>query len=110
VDRKAVRKYLAPAVKAGMAPGGPPKPPSQWEELVRGWFPELADMRLRQTTWPEIEKHRDGALVSEHEQFAILGDVTAQQHRRDRQQSSSQSVQQRHDHRSMIPTDFTQVS
>jgi transposase len=59
VDRKTVRKYLAPALAAGMAPGGPPKPPAEWEELVRGWFPELADMRLRQTTWPEIEQHRD---------------------------------------------------
>jgi hypothetical protein len=27
--------------------------------LVRGWFPELADTRLRQITWPEIDKHRD---------------------------------------------------
>lgn len=59
VDRKTVTKYVSPAVTAGLAPGGPPKPQAEWAELVRGWFPELADMRLRQTTWPEIEQYRD---------------------------------------------------
>ena len=58
-DRKTIRKYLAPAMAAGMAPGGPPMTTAQWAELVEGWFPEIADTRLRQTTWPEIEKHRD---------------------------------------------------
>jgi transposase len=59
VDRKTVKKYLTPAIEAGMTPSGTVKSPQDWEELVRGWFPELADMRLRQVTWPEIEKHRD---------------------------------------------------
>lgn len=59
VDRKTVKKYLTPAVAAGIAPGGPAKAAAEWAELVRGWFPELADLRLRQTTWPEIEQHRD---------------------------------------------------
>ncbi|WP_231644893.1 IS21 family transposase [Sciscionella sediminilitoris] len=59
VDRKTVKKYVTPAVEAGLVPGGPAKPVLEWEELVRGWFPELADLRLRQTTWPEIETHRD---------------------------------------------------
>ena len=40
-------------------PGGPAKPVAEWEELVRNWFPEMADTRLRQTTWPEIDEHRD---------------------------------------------------
>lgn len=59
VDRKTVKKYVTPAVTAGLAPGGPPMPQAEWAELARGWFPELADTRLRQTTWPEIERHRD---------------------------------------------------
>src|SRR6266508_479513 len=46
VDRKTVRKYLAPAVAAGMTPGGAPMAASDWAELVRGWFPGLADTRL----------------------------------------------------------------
>jgi transposase len=60
VDRKTVRKYTAPAVAAGLVPGGgPARSRAEWAELVRAWFPELADTRLRQVTWPAIEVHRD---------------------------------------------------
>jgi transposase len=59
VDRKTIRKYIAPAVAAGIAPGGPAKTGREWHELVRGWFPELADARLRQVTWPAIAEHHD---------------------------------------------------
>lgn len=59
VDRKTVRKYLAPAEAAGFVPGGPPIPTSQWATRVREWFPELVDTRLRQVSWPGIEPHRD---------------------------------------------------
>jgi transposase len=59
VDRKTVRKYVSPAVSAGIEPGGPARSAEQWAELVREWFPELADTRLRQITWPQIEAHRD---------------------------------------------------
>ena len=52
VDRKTIRKYLAPAVAAGMTPGGPAMAQAEWAALVRGWFPQLADTRLRQVTWP----------------------------------------------------------
>jgi hypothetical protein len=45
----------------------------------------------------------DGVLVPEHEQLRVLGDVTAQQHRRNGQQSPGQLVQQRHDHQIVIP-------
>jgi hypothetical protein len=43
VDRKTIRKYVAPAVAAGMVPGGVARSRAEWAELVRGWFPELAD-------------------------------------------------------------------
>jgi transposase len=59
LDRKTIRKYLAPAIGAGMSPGGPPVSTREWAELVGGWFPELADARLRQITWPAIEQYRD---------------------------------------------------
>jgi hypothetical protein len=41
-DRKTIRKYIAPAVAAGIVPGGPARSEVEWQELVRGWFPELA--------------------------------------------------------------------
>ena len=59
VDRRTVRKYTAPAVAAGMRPGGPPVSEARWAELARGWFPELADARLRQVTWPAIAAHHE---------------------------------------------------
>jgi transposase len=59
VDRKTARKYTAAAEAAGMCPGGPPVGEERWAELAREWFPELADTRLRQVTWPAIEKHHD---------------------------------------------------
>jgi transposase len=63
VDRKTIRKYVAPAVAAGIVPGGPAKNEQEWADLVRGWFPELADTRLRQVTWPAIGEHHDYILA-----------------------------------------------
>jgi transposase len=59
VDRKTIRKYLAPAVAAGLRPGGPAMAQADWAALVMGWFPGLVDTRLRQTTWPEIARHHE---------------------------------------------------
>jgi len=59
VDRKTLRKYIAPAVAAGIEPGGPAKTAREWSELVQAWFPELADTRLRQVTWPAIGEHHE---------------------------------------------------
>jgi transposase len=59
VDRKTLRKYTGPARAAGMEPGGPPMSEADWRTLVIDWFPELVDTRLRQTSWPVIECHRD---------------------------------------------------
>jgi transposase len=52
VDRKTIRKYLVPALEAGFAPGGPAMSQQEWAALAMGWFPHLADTRLRQVTWP----------------------------------------------------------
>lgn len=54
-----MRKYIAPAIEAGLVPGGPPLTAQQWSVLVADWFPELADRSQRQKTWPEIEPHRE---------------------------------------------------
>jgi len=60
VDRKTIRKYVAPAVAAGIVAGsGPAKSEGEWQDLVREWFPELSDTRLRQVTWPAIGEHHD---------------------------------------------------
>jgi hypothetical protein len=59
MDRKTLRKYIAPALAAGIAPGGQAKSREEWAELVLGWFPELADARLRRVTWPAIGEHHE---------------------------------------------------
>src|SRR5690606_4960894 len=59
VDRKTVTKYIAPAIEAGMVPGGPALTQAQWSVLVRDWFPGLVDTSLRQVTWPEIGRHHE---------------------------------------------------
>jgi hypothetical protein len=57
LDPKTVRKYLAPAITAGITPGGQKVAASRWAELVSEWFPSLADGRIHQVTWPEFDKH-----------------------------------------------------
>ncbi len=59
LDRKTVRKFLAPALAEGLVPGGPPAGELVWTQRIAGWFPGLSDARLRQVTWPAIEVHRD---------------------------------------------------
>ena len=65
VDVKTVRRYVAPAEAAGMAPGGPPVSEEQWRALARGWFPQIAGTGVRQVSWREIALHHDriAALV-----------------------------------------------
>src|SRR5256884_7481336 len=49
VDRKTIRKYLAPAVAAGITPGGPARAPAQGAAVGAGWVPPLTDTTLRET-------------------------------------------------------------
>ena len=58
MDRKTVKKYLAPALAAGMVPGSG-RSHAEWAAVARDWFPQLADTSLRQFSWPLIEPHRD---------------------------------------------------
>ncbi len=58
VNRTTVRKYVAKAVAAGLAPGGPRLTREQWAALVREWFPELVDPRIRSITHDAIEAYR----------------------------------------------------
>lgn len=59
LDPKTVRKYVAPAEAAGMAPGGPPVSRGEWAMLVEDWFPELVNARVRSLTFSLIDAHRE---------------------------------------------------
>jgi hypothetical protein len=77
-----------------MTPGGPARSQEQWAALVRGWFPELVDTRLRQVTWPDIDKHRDYVMEQ------LKADVTAATiHQRLRDEHGLQAASHRQSHR-----------
>jgi transposase len=59
VDAKTVRKYVAAAEAAGLAPGGAPLERAAWAALVAEWFPQLVDARARSLAFPVIDAHRE---------------------------------------------------
>ncbi len=60
IDRKTVRKYLAPVAAEGLVPGGPPAMgEADWRAKAGVWFPAVLDAGLRQVTWPAIGAHAD---------------------------------------------------
>jgi transposase len=59
VHRATVVKYVHRAEEVGIAPGGPPIGEEEWRALVRQWFPELVDSRLRRSSWPVIAVHHE---------------------------------------------------
>ncbi|HEV8065011.1 MAG TPA: hypothetical protein VGP46_09275, partial [Acidimicrobiales bacterium] len=59
LDRATVRKYVAAAESAGIAPGGPPIGEEEWRAKVREWFPQLYDTKLVRPTWGDIAKHHE---------------------------------------------------
>jgi Winged helix-turn-helix DNA-binding len=59
VDPKTVRRYVAPAVEAGIVPGGRALGMKAWQAKVREWFPQLADPRLRQPAGKRISRHHE---------------------------------------------------
>lgn len=59
MDRKTIRKYLAPAIAEGVDSGGEPLTAEQWAQRIAEWFPGLDDPGARASTWPLIEPHHD---------------------------------------------------
>jgi Integrase core domain len=58
VDRGTIARYVAPAIAAGIMPGGPRLSRAEWLVLVQGWHPKLVDARARSFTYPAINLHR----------------------------------------------------
>lgn len=58
IDRKTIRKYLAPALAEGLAPSpGEVFDEELWRARIGRWFPELIDPTARALTWPLIAAH-----------------------------------------------------
>jgi transposase len=78
LDRKTVKKYLTPAIEAGLVQGSG-RSQEEWASLVDRWFPQLGGS-LRQASWPVIEPHRD-YIVAQLEQ--VVTKATIHQRLRD---------------------------
>jgi transposase len=58
IDRKTIRKYLAPALAEGLAPCPVVVFDEKlWRARIQRWFPELVDPAARALTWEQIAAH-----------------------------------------------------
>jgi hypothetical protein len=58
IDRKTIRKYLAPALAEGLHPNPDESFDEElWRARIRRWFPELIDPVVRALTWQRIAVH-----------------------------------------------------
>jgi hypothetical protein len=65
VDRKTIRKYVAPALAEGLQPCPEEFDEEVWRARIGRWFPELVDPAARALSWPLIAAHHqwiDGQL------------------------------------------------
>jgi len=59
IDRKTIRKYVAPALAEGLAPGDGLFDEAVWRARVAAWFPEVVDPAARAVTRPVIAEHHE---------------------------------------------------
>lgn len=58
IDRKTIRKYLAPALAEGLQPSPDEVFDEElWRARIGRWFPELVDPTVRALRWPQIAVH-----------------------------------------------------
>ena len=59
VHRETVLKYVMPAEREGLVPGGPAVSEQEWQAMARRWFPQLYDASLARPTYPLISRHHE---------------------------------------------------
>ena len=95
IDRKTIRKYLAPAVADGLQPA--PEDPFDeplWRARIGRWFPELIDPSVRALAWGQIAVHRD--WIAEQLDAPVTVATIAQRLRDDRGVEVSESTVRRY--------------
>ena len=95
IDRKTIRKYVAPAVAEGLEPA-PEEPFDEqlWRERIERWFPELSDPSVRALTWDRIAVHRD--WIAEQLEARVTVATIAQRLRDERSVDVSESTVRRY--------------
>jgi transposase len=95
IDRKTIRKYLAPAIADGLGPAPDEFFDEQlWRERIGRWFPELVDPAVRALTWSQIGVHRD--WIAEQLDAPVTVATIAQRLRDDRGVDVSESTVRRY--------------
>jgi hypothetical protein len=102
IDRKTIRKYVAPALAEGLRPA-PDEPFDEqlWRDRIDRWFPELADPAARAVTWEQIAVHRQ--WITDQLKAPVTVATVAQRLRDDHQVQVSVSTVRRY-----IATTFTE--
>jgi transposase len=102
IDRKTIRKYLAPALAEGLHPC-----PAEvfdeelWRVRIQRWFPELVDPVARALTWPQIAAHHQ--WIADQLGVPVTVATIAQRLRDDHRVEVSESTVRRY-----IATTFTE--
>ena len=102
IDRKTIRKYLAPALAEGLQPA-PDEPFDEevWRARIQRWFPELVDPAARALTWPQIAAHHQ--WITDQLKVPVTVATIAQRLRDEHRVEVSESTVRRY-----IATTFTE--
>jgi transposase len=95
IDRKTIRKYVAPAVAEGLQPS-PDEPfdEEMWRTRIGCWFPELVDPTARALTWAQIAAHHQ--WIAEQLEVPVTVATIAQRLRDDHRVEVSESTVRRY--------------
>jgi len=94
IDRKTIRKYLAPALAEGLRPGPDEFDEELWRTRIGRWFPELVDPALRALTWGQIAAHHQ--WITDQLKVPVTVATIAQRLRDDRDVEVSESTVRRY--------------
>jgi transposase len=103
IDRKTIRKYLAPALAEDLQPA-PDEPFDEelWRARIQRWFPELVDPAARALSWPQIAAHHQ--WITDQLGVPVTVATIAQRLRDDHRVEVSESTVRRY-----IATTFTEA-
>jgi hypothetical protein len=102
IDRKTIRKYLAPALAEGLQPSPDEVFDEElWRARIGRWFPELVDPVARELTWPQIAEHHQ--WIEDQLAVPVTVSTIAQRLRDDHHVEVSESTVRRY-----IATTFTE--
>jgi transposase len=102
IDRKTIRKYLAPALAEGLQPDPESFDEQVWRARIGRWFPELVDPMARALTWPQIAVHHQ--WIADQLKVPVTVATIAQRLRDDHHVEVSESTVRRY-----IAATFTEV-